>query len=83
MHPWHDCYVDDYSVEKHFPVIIEVPKGSKNKYELDKETGLLKLDRVLFSAVIIRRTTGSFHGPIATTAIRWMCWCWGRNRCTR
>ena len=34
-----------------FPVIIEVPKGSKNKYELDKETGLLKLDRVLFSAV--------------------------------
>ncbi len=51
MHPWHDCYVDDYSVEKSFPVIIEVPKGSKNKYELDKETGLLKLDRVLFSAV--------------------------------
>jgi inorganic pyrophosphatase len=51
MHPWHDCYVDHYSVEKSFPVIIEVPKGSKNKYELDKETGLLKLDRVLFSAV--------------------------------
>ena len=51
MHPWHDCYVDDYSVEKSFPVIIEVPKGSKNKYELDKETGLLRLDRVLFSAV--------------------------------
>src|SRR5687767_14642383 len=51
MHPWHDCYVDDYSVERSFPVIIEVPKGSKNKYELDKETGLLKLDRVLFSAV--------------------------------
>jgi inorganic pyrophosphatase len=51
MHPWHDCYVDDFSVEKSFPVIVEVPKGSKNKYELDKETGLLKLDRVLFSAV--------------------------------
>ncbi len=51
VHPWHDCYVDHYSVEKSFPVIIEVPKGSKNKYELDKETGLLKLDRVLFSAV--------------------------------
>jgi inorganic pyrophosphatase len=51
MHPWHDCYVDDFSVERAFPVIIEVPKGSKNKYELDKETGLLKLDRVLFSAV--------------------------------
>ncbi|MBX5438634.1 MAG: inorganic diphosphatase [Thermoflavifilum sp.] len=31
--------------------IIEIPQGSKSKYELDKPTGLLKLDRVLFSAV--------------------------------
>src|SRR5262245_14377659 len=51
MHPWHDCYVDDSLIEKTFPVIIEIPKGSKNKYELDKETGLLHLDRVLYSAV--------------------------------
>ena len=51
MHPWHDCYLDEQTVQRSFPVIIEVPKGSKNKYELDKETGLLRLDRVLFSAV--------------------------------
>jgi inorganic pyrophosphatase len=51
MHPWHDCYVDDSLVKDAFPVIIEVPAGSKNKYELDKETGLLRLDRVLYSAV--------------------------------
>ena len=51
MHPWHDSYVDDTSIETAFPVIIEIPKGSKNKYELDKQTGLLKLDRVLHSAV--------------------------------
>jgi len=51
MHPWHDCYLDERSVESSFPVVIEVPKGSKNKYELDKDTGLLRLDRVLFSAV--------------------------------
>src|SRR4030095_15766491 len=51
MHPWHDCYVDDTIVESAFPVVIEVRKGSKNKYELDKETGLLRLDRVLYSAV--------------------------------
>ena len=38
-------------VEREFPVVIEVPKGSKNKYELDKETGFLRLDRVLYSAV--------------------------------
>ena len=51
MHPWHDVYVDEQLIETAFPVLIEVPKGSKNKYELDKETGLLRLDRVLYSAV--------------------------------
>jgi inorganic pyrophosphatase len=51
MHPWHDCYVDDSYISDTFPVVIEVPAGSKNKYELDKETGLLRLDRVLYSAV--------------------------------
>src|ERR671917_129045 len=51
MHPWHDSYVDDAIVRDAFPVVIEIPKGSKNKYELDKETGLLRLDRVLYSAV--------------------------------
>jgi inorganic pyrophosphatase len=51
MHPWHDTYVDDTLVATAFPVIVEIPKGSTNKYELDKETGLLRLDRVLYSAV--------------------------------
>jgi inorganic pyrophosphatase len=51
MHAWHDIYIDDKVVDKAIPVVIEVPKGSKNKYELDKETGLLRLDRVLYSAV--------------------------------
>jgi inorganic pyrophosphatase len=50
-HPWHDIYVDEVQVPTAFPVVIEVPQGSKNKYELDKETGLLRLDRVLYSAV--------------------------------
>jgi inorganic pyrophosphatase len=51
MHPWHDPYIDDAAIATSFPVVIEIPKGSKNKYELDKETGLLRLDRVLYSAV--------------------------------
>jgi inorganic pyrophosphatase len=51
MHPWHDTYIDDASIGNGFPVIIEIPKGSTNKYEMDKETGLLRLDRVLHSAV--------------------------------
>jgi inorganic pyrophosphatase len=39
------------TVEEPFPVLIEIPRGSRNKYELDKATGLLRVDRVLFSAV--------------------------------
>ena len=51
MHPWHDSYVDETTITTAFPAVIEIPKGSTNKYELDKETGLLRLDRVLYSAV--------------------------------
>ena len=51
MHPWHDAYIDDTTIATAFPVIVEIPKGSTNKYELDKDTGLLRLDRVLHSAV--------------------------------
>ena len=51
MHAWHDIYIDEEVIDRGFPVVIEVPKGSKNKYELDKETGFLRLDRVLYSAV--------------------------------
>ena len=51
MHPWHDCYIDEALITSVFPAVIEIPKGSTNKYELDKETGLLRLDRALHSAV--------------------------------
>jgi inorganic pyrophosphatase len=51
MHPWHDIPIDASRLEHSFPVVIEVPMGSKNKYELDKASGLLRLDRVLYSAV--------------------------------
>ncbi len=49
-HPWHNI---DPGNEVPYIVksIIEIPKGSKGKYELDKESGLLRLDRVLFSSV--------------------------------
>jgi inorganic pyrophosphatase len=50
MNPWHDVPVGE-DIEQYFNVIIEIPKGSKNKYEMNKVTGLLQLDRVLFSAV--------------------------------
>jgi inorganic pyrophosphatase len=50
MHPWHDVELGD-DVPKIVWAVIEIPKGSKLKYELDKKSGLLKVDRVLFSSV--------------------------------
>jgi inorganic pyrophosphatase len=50
MHPWHDVELPRY-VEEPIPAIIEIPAGSKVKYELDKSSGLLMVDRILFSAV--------------------------------
>jgi inorganic pyrophosphatase len=49
-HPWHDIPLPD-DVAAWFPVYIEIPKGSRVKYELDKKSGLLRVDRVLYSAV--------------------------------
>lgn len=49
-HPWHE--VDpQINLPEEFRAIVEIPMGSQNKYELDKKTGLLKVDRVLHSAV--------------------------------
>jgi inorganic pyrophosphatase len=50
-HPWHDIVLPPDDALDVFPVVIEVPQGNKNKYELDKATGLLRVDRVLYSAV--------------------------------
>jgi len=54
LHPWHGAH---YGAEQPAKVnaIIEISKGSQCKYEVDKTTGLLKLDRVIYS---------SFHYPI-------------------
>lgn len=46
---WHDIPLGD-NVPETFNTIIEIPRNSANKYEVDKETGLIKLDRVLFSS---------------------------------
>lgn len=49
MNLWHDVSVGE-NAPKTFNVIIECPRGSKNKYEIDKETGLIALDRAMKTA---------------------------------
>jgi len=48
-HPWHNVS-NNFSKDR-VDGIIEIPKGSRAKYELDKSSGLLRLDRVLYSSV--------------------------------
>ena len=50
MHPWHEVFIGDQA-PKIISAVIEIPKGSKIKYELDKASGLIKVDRILFSSV--------------------------------
>lgn len=49
MNIWHDI-PEHMITSESFSVVIEIPKGGKAKYELDKETGMLRLDRVLYTA---------------------------------
>jgi inorganic pyrophosphatase len=50
IHPWHDVTPGEH-LPHEFNALVEIPMGSSVKYELDKKTGLLRLDRVLYSAV--------------------------------
>jgi inorganic pyrophosphatase len=50
MHPVHDIEVPD-DIGAYVPALIEIARGSHLKYEVDKPTGFLRLDRVLYSAV--------------------------------
>ncbi len=54
LHPWHGAHYGEKTPEV-VNALIEIPQNSKTKYEVDNETGLLKLDRVIYS---------SFHYPV-------------------
>jgi inorganic pyrophosphatase len=53
-HPWHGAHYGEKAPST-VTALIEIPQGSRSKYEVDKDTGLLKLDRVIYS---------SFHYPV-------------------
>lgn len=70
MNIWHDIQ-EDRIIPTDFISVIEISKGSKKKYELDKETGMLSLDRILFTAThypmnygFIPRTYGDDKDPL-------------------
>ncbi|CAD7703334.1 unnamed protein product [Ostreobium quekettii] len=56
-HPWHDLPIGDEAPDL-FNAVVEIPRGSKVKYELDKSTGMLYVDRVLHSSVVYPHNYG-------------------------
>lgn len=70
MNAWHDIDASRITPDR-FIAVVEIPKGSKKKYELDKETGLIRLDRILFTAThypsnygFIPRTLADDNDPL-------------------
>eukprot|EP00798_Chlamydomonas_sp_ICE-L_P022285 gene22285-29362_t len=56
-HPWHDLAIGD-NVPNIINAVIEIPRGSKVKYEMDKDTGLVYVDRILYSSVVYPHNYG-------------------------
>jgi len=67
VHPWHDVTpgIEGFELPRTFRAIVEIPRGSNLKYELDKSTGMLKLDRVLSSAVFYPANYGFIPQTLA------------------
>ncbi len=70
QHPWHEVSIGDNPPHV-VNGIIEIPKGSRAKYEIDKESGLIKLDRVIYASMyyplnygFIPQTLGEDHDPL-------------------
>ena len=75
MNPWHD-FSDERITKESFISVIEIPKGSKNKYELDKDSGMLRLDRILYTSThypanygFIPRTLSADNDPLDVLVI--------------
>src|SRR5688500_15968348 len=70
QHPWHEVRIGTNPPEN-LNAIIEIPRGSRAKYEIDKESGLIKLDRVIYASMyyplnygFIPQTMGEDHDPL-------------------
>jgi len=82
IHPWHDVTPGSL-LPQEFNTVIEIPFGSSVKYELDKVSGLIKLDRILYSAVYYPATMGLFRRRSPRMMIRSMYSCSARRRWCR
>ena len=76
MNIWHDIAKERIQKDDYIGV-IEISKGGKNKYELDKETGMLKLDRVLYTSTHYPANYGfiprTYYSTYASRMLSYRC----------
>lgn len=82
MNIWHDIDPALITPDR-FMAVIEIKRGGKNKYEMDKATGMLRLDRVLYTSTHYRPIMASFRVHTRMMATRLMCWCSVRKPLSR
>jgi inorganic pyrophosphatase len=58
VHPWHDLPAKENPDDRWCNTVIEIPRGSRVKYEIDKETGMMKVDRILHSSMVYPHNYG-------------------------
>ena len=78
MNIWHDIS-EDRIFPTDFISVVKISKGSKKKYELDKETGLIILDRVLYTSTHYPMNYGFIPRTLGEDGIPWMCWSYVRK----
>jgi inorganic pyrophosphatase len=63
-HPWHDLSPGEH-LPQEFNAVIEIPRGSNIKYEMDKGSGMIRVDRILYSAVFYPANYGFIPQTLA------------------
>ena len=73
LHPWHGAHYGE-KLPEIVNGLIEISQGSKAKYEIDKQTGLLLLDRVIHSSFHYPVNYGFIRKRWVMTVIHWIFW---------
>jgi inorganic pyrophosphatase len=71
----HSSAIETFASPSELNVIIETPKGSRNKYKYDEQIGIFRLHKMLTAGAVFPLTLASCRLLAVRMAIRWTSWC--------
>lgn len=74
LHPWHEISLGSDAPDE-LNLVVEVPRKTTTKYELDLELGILRIDRIMHPPCPTRPTTGFFRRRLTRTGTPSTQWC--------